>query len=124
MEGGEISVLFGRMRRTMAIIHIKEDKFEEEVAASQIPVLVDFWAEWCGPCRMLSPIIEELEKEYRGKLKVCKINIDEQPTLAVIHRVVSIPTVCLYSGGKEVRRLIGLRDKPELDDAIQQVLVK
>lgn len=106
----------------MSMIHITEDKFEQEIVQSPIPVLVDFWADWCGPCRMLSPIVEELEQQYRGKLKVCKINIDEQPTLALLHKVMSIPTVSLYKDGKEVKRLIGLRDKPELDEAIHDVL--
>ena len=104
------------------MIHITEDKFEQEIVQSPIPVLVDFWADWCGPCRMLSPIVEELEQQYRGKLKVCKINIDEQPTLALLHKVMSIPTVSLYKDGKEVKRLVGLRDKPELDEAIHDVL--
>lgn len=106
----------------MSMIHITEDKFEQEIVQSPIPVLVDFWADWCGPCRMLSPIVEELEQQYRGKLKVCKINIDEQPTLALLHKVMSIPTVSLYKDGKEVKRLVGLRDKPELDEAIHDVL--
>lgn len=106
----------------MSMIHITEDKFEQEIIQSPIPVLVDFWADWCGPCRMLAPIVEELEQQYRGKLKVCKINIDEQPTLALLHKVMSIPTVSLYKDGKEVKRLIGLRDKPELDEAIRDVL--
>ncbi len=106
----------------MSIIHITEDEFETQVKQSDIPVLVDFWAEWCGPCRMLSPSIEELAQQYEGRLKVCKVNIDEQTPLALVNRITSIPTVCLYKGGEEVKRLIGLRDKSELDAEIQSVL--
>ena len=108
----------------MALIHVNESDFREKVLESGGTVLVDFWANWCGPCRMLSPTIEELAQEYCGKIRVGKINIDEQPTLALLHRVVSIPTVSIYSEGKEVKRLIGLRDKPELVEAIQEVLKK
>ena len=106
----------------MAIVHITEDKFESEVLQAHMPVLIDYWADWCGPCRMLAPTIDELELQYRGRLKVCKVDIDNEPTLALTQRVMSIPTVSLYTGGKEVKRLIGLRDKAELDSAIQEVL--
>ena len=104
----------------MAIIHIDDEKFETEVLQAHVPVLVDYWAEWCGPCRMLAPIIDELELQHRGKLKVCKVDIDNQPTIAVLHKIMSIPTVSLYVNGKEVKRLIGLRDKAELEAAIQE----
>ena len=106
------------------ILHITQENFEEEVVNASKPGLLDYWADWCGPCRMLAPTIEELAQEYCGKIRVGKINIDEQPTLALLHRVVSIPTVSIYSEGKEVKRLIGLRDKPELVEAIQEVLKK
>ena len=106
----------------MSIIHITEDTFDKEVLESPVPVLIDFWADWCGPCRMLAPTIDELEQQYRGKLHVGKIDIDQQPKLALVHKVMSIPTVSIYVHGKEVKRLIGLRDKPELDAVIQEVL--
>ncbi|MCD8355724.1 MAG: thioredoxin [Clostridia bacterium] len=104
----------------MAILHITDENFEEEVLKASVPVLIDYWADWCGPCRMLAPTIEELEKEYRGKIHVCKIDIDQQPTLALTHRIMSIPTICIYVHGKEVKRLIGLQDKPELVEAIEE----
>ena len=85
---------------------------------------MDFWAPWCGYCRRIGPAYEKIGEEYADSLVVGKINIDEQPTLALLHRVVSIPTVSIYSEGKEVKRLIGLRDKPELVEAIQEVLKK
>ncbi len=106
----------------MSIIHITEQTFEQEVRNASVPVLVDFWADWCGPCRMLAPVIDELEQEYRGKLCVGKIDIDDQPNLAFMHKVMSIPTVVLFVHGKEVNRLIGLRDKSELKKAIEDVL--
>ena len=106
----------------MSIMHITEETFDKEVLEAPVPVLIDFWADWCGPCRMLAPTIDELEQQYRGKLNVGKIDIDQQPKLALVHKVMSIPTVSIYAHGKEVKRLIGLRDKPELDAVIQEVL--
>ncbi len=108
----------------MSIMHITEETFDKEVLEAPVPVLIDFWADWCGPCRMLAPTIDELEQKYRGKIHVGKIDIDRQPKLALVHKVMSIPTVSIYSHGKEVKRLIGLRDKSELDEVIQEVLAK
>lgn len=105
-------------------IAVTADSFSEQVLRARTPVLVDFWADWCGPCRMLAPTIEALEQQYRGKLRVGKVDIDRQPKLALANRIMSIPTVCLYVHGKEVNRLIGLRDKSDLDQAIQNVLAK
>lgn len=112
----------GRKIGRMSIMHITEETFDKEVLEAPVPVLIDFWADWCGPCRMLAPTIDELEQQYRGKLHVGKIDIDQQPKLALVHKVMSIPTVSIYAHGKEVKRLIGLRDKPELDAVIQEVL--
>lgn len=108
----------------MAIIHITDENFQQEVLEASVPVLVDFWADWCGPCRMLTPIIEELEADYRGKMHIGKVDIDREPTLALEHKIMSIPTVSIYIHGKEVKRLIGLRDKPELDQAIREAMKK
>ena len=108
----------------MAIIHITDETFEKEVLQSPVPVLVDFWADWCAPCRMLAPVIEQLEVEYRGKLHVGKIDIDRQPISAVTHKIMSIPTVSIFVHGKEVKRMVGLRDKAELENAIRAVLAE
>lgn len=95
-------------------VTLTKDNFNEEVLNSNIPVLVDFWATWCGPCMMLSPIVEELAKELEGKVKVCKANIDEQEELAAQYGIMVIPTLLLFKDGKEVNRISGYMPKEEL----------
>ncbi len=102
----------------MAEIKITKDNFEQEVLASDIPVLVDFWAPWCGPCQMLSPIIEEVAAEYEGKVKVGKINVDEEGELAMTYRVMSIPTLIVFKGGQPVSTTVGLRSKEDIENLI------
>ncbi|AEF17486.1 MULTISPECIES: thioredoxin [Thermoanaerobacterium] len=106
----------------MAEVKITKDNFQEEVVNSNIPVLVDFWAEWCGPCRMVSPIIEELAEDYEGKVKVGKINVDEENELAMQFRIMSIPTIGLFKGGKMVDKIIGARPKSDFEDFINRNL--
>ena len=88
--------------------------FKEEVLNSNIPVVVDFWASWCGPCKMFAPIIEEFAAENAEKVKVCKVNVDEEQSLAQEYSVMSIPTVIVFKNGAEVNRSIGAVDKAEL----------
>lgn len=88
-----------------------DQNFEKEVLKSSTPVLVDFWAPWCGPCQMVGPIMEELSKEYEGKVKIGKLNVDENPQVAVKYNVMSIPTVILFKEGKEIARQVGLESK-------------
>ena len=95
----------------MAAIHLTEANFEKEVLNSDIPVLVDFWAPWCGPCKMLSPIIEEVRKETEGKAVVGKINVDEQQELAMQFGVMSIPTLLVFKNGEIVKKQIGFIPK-------------
>ena len=103
----------------MAEIVITAENFEREVLQSEVPVLVDFWATWCGPCRMIAPVIDQLAAEYAGRVKVGKINVDEQPELAVQFGIVSIPTVKVFRGGQCTASLVGLRSKAELEALIR-----
>lgn len=97
-----------------SISQLTESTFDEEVAGSTEPVLVDFWAEWCGPCKMVAPILEEIATEQAGKVRVAKVNVDENPGLATKFNVMSIPTMIVFKDGKEAQRLIGARGKPQL----------
>lgn len=103
----------------MNAIKITKENFKEEILNSEKPVLVDFWATWCSPCRMLTPTIEELAVE-QDKVKVCKINIDEERELAEQFRVMSIPTLVLLKGGQEVERMVGLRQKSVIEEMIKE----
>ena len=95
-------------------VTITKNNFEAEVLCSEIPVLVDFWATWCGPCRMLAPVIGEIAEEYAGTVKVGKVNVDEEPELAMQFRVDSIPTVMLFKEGRLVNTTVGFRPKEQI----------
>jgi len=100
-------------------ITTKED-FDEKVLKSKLPVLVDFWAPWCGPCRMVTPVVEELAKEYAGKVVVAKVNTDENSDVSYAYRIMSIPTLILFKDGKEVNKMIGALPKEELKSFIDK----
>ena len=95
-------------------LKLSSENFEKEVLNSEKPVLVDFYADWCGPCKMMAPVVEELASELVEKAKVGKINVDENSDIAVEYNVMSIPTLIIFKNGKEEKRLVGVRDKEEL----------
>ena len=98
----------------MTTIQLSTENFGAEALQSDIPVLVDFWAQWCGPCRMLSPLVDELAAEMEGKIKVGKVNVDDEPALAKEYGVMSIPTLLLFKGGKVAATSVGVKPKAEL----------
>ena len=102
----------------MAIIDLTKENFQGEITKSDKPVLVDFWAVWCGPCQMMAPILHELEAEMPD-VQIGKVNVDEQMDLARQFRVVSIPTLIIFKNGQEVQRMVGVTSKEELKDALK-----
>ena len=102
----------------MAALNITKENFNKEVMESQVPVLLDFWAPWCGPCRMVAPIIDQLSREVEGKAKVGKVNADEQAELAAAFRITSIPTLAVVKDGKVTAMEIGARSKNEMKNML------
>lgn len=103
----------------MSVIKITSENFEEEVSKSELPVLLDFWASWCGPCRMVSPIVDEVANQLEGSAKVGKINVDEEQELAQAFSIMSIPTLVVIKNGKLVNQLVGVRSKQEIIEMIE-----
>ena len=103
-------------------IILTNDTFESEVMQSDIPVLVDFWADWCGPCKMLSPVIGQLADDYAGKAKVCKVNVDEQSELAAKFKIMTIPTVIIFKDGEEKEKSVGVRPKADFSKMLDNLL--
>ena len=109
-------------RRYFMIKIFKEDSFDDEVYKSENPVLVDFYADWCGPCKMMSPIVDQVAEEYDGKIIVGKCNIDENMKIAQKHKILSIPTLLLFNQGEVVETLVGARTKNELKEVLKNYL--
>ncbi|QSX07596.1 thioredoxin [Alkalibacter rhizosphaerae] len=95
------------------VVILDEENFEKEVIASKIPVMIDFWAEWCGPCQQVIPIVNELAQEFEGVVKIAKLNVDENRSIAMKYRVMSIPTILFFKDGEEVRREVGAKSKED-----------
>ena len=99
-----------------------DDNFEQEVIKSEKPVLVDFWAPWCGPCRAIGPVVEELAEAYKDRVKVAKLNIDDNPKTATVYGVMSIPTLILFKDGKALDKVVGLVSKDRLEELMKKGL--
>lgn len=106
------------MNRNVQIVN--QDNFDSEVLKAEKPVLVDFWAAWCGPCRMVSPVIDQIAEQYEGKIKIAKVNVDENPELAGKYDIMSIPSVFLFDKGNKVDGIIGARPKQAFEDMIKK----
>lgn len=105
-------------------ISVNDSNFEEIVLKAEIPVLVDFWAEWCGPCNMMLPIVEEVSEEYKGRLLVCKLDVDSSPNISGRYGIRNIPTMLLLKNGEVVDKMVGAAPKSSLLDKIETVLGK
>ena len=105
-----------------AVMELTESNFDQEVVKSPTPVLVDLWAAWCGPCRMIAPVVEELAGTYKGKMKMGKLNVDDHPQVAAQFRIMNIPTLLLFKGGQEVDRIVGVVPREELTRRIERIV--
>lgn len=105
-----------------SILELSDASFESDVINSDVPVLVDFWAPWCGPCRAVAPIVEEISEAYDGKIKVGKLNVDENPSITMKFGIRSIPTLLVFKGGEAVEQIIGAVPKGEIEKAVDKAL--
>ena len=101
---------------------VTDANFEEEVIKSKMPVMVDFWATWCGPCRMLAPVVEELAGDYAGKVKVCKLDTDQGPDTSAKYRISSVPTILFFKDGQVVSQAVGLQSKSALQEKLDTLI--
>jgi thioredoxin 1 len=104
------------------IVHVSDSTFDAEVLNSEVPVLVDFWAEWCGPCKMIAPVLDELASEYEGKLKICKVNVDDNPDIPPKFGIRGIPTLIVFKGGNAEATKVGALSKTQLTEFVEEVI--
>jgi thioredoxin 1 len=120
---GDIIITVRLREAEAGVVQVSDSSFDGQVLKSSLPVVVDFWAPWCGPCRMISPIMERLAKQYAGRMKFCKINVDENQASAAEYQAMSIPLLVFFKGGVQVSRSVGAMSEPALRSKIEQVLV-
>ena len=106
----------------MSSIEITSDNFDSEVLQSQVPVLIDFWAPWCGPCKMIGPVIDQIADEYSGRLKVCKVNVDNEGSLAQQHNIASIPALIVYKDGEMAAQKNGAAPKHDIESLFKNLI--
>ena len=104
------------------ILTLNDKNFQDEIKGTQVPILVDFWAEWCAPCRMIAPMLDEIAEEYEGKIKIGKLNVDQNRSIAAQFGVMSIPTLIVFKGGEMVEQMIGAQPKENLLKVLQSVI--
>lgn len=125
MDSGRRDALDGGIRaerKPTMDINVNDQNFEAEVLKSELPVLVDFWAPWCGPCKMMGPVIEEMAAAFAGKMKICKLNVDENPESASKYEILSIPALKFFKGGEVIDEMVGLQPKQMLEDKIKKLI--
>ena len=104
------------------MLNITKSNFEKEVISSEIPVVLDFWATWCGPCKMLSPVLDELAAAYSDRVRFCKVNVDDEPELPARFGIASIPTLIFFKNGEILKKTVGYREKDELEETLKELL--
>ena len=104
------------------MLNITKSNFEKEVISSEIPVVLDFWATWSGPCKMLSPVLDELAAEYSDRARICKVNVDDEPELSAHFGIASIPTLIFFRNGEILKKTVGYREKDELEEMLKELL--
>jgi len=104
------------------LLQVTDDNFDDEIMNSDIPAMVDFWAEWCGPCKMVGPVVEELAQEYEGKIKIAKMDVDQNRQTPVRFGIRNIPTLIMFKGGEVVQTIVGAQTKSHLDEELKKLL--